>query len=233
MINTIYETVRMIINTDGKGNFSPPDFNNAVNYAIDQIYDGYIIEINKFVNKANRGQSGSGYENIPERIREKINHYLKESNLTYAAPNFTLPTDLGWLDSIYYNTSIEIEPCKDAKEFKSIVNYIQTTPTANSPIYLQYGNAIRVAPSSIITGVSCQYIRRPLVAKWTFQNIGGNPLFNASAVDYQDIDIHASEMNNIIQIVLYLFGVNLSSQEVQQAANIIEAQEQNNENNIQ
>lgn len=234
MLNEVYETVRMLLNVSLRGNFSPSDFNNAVNLAINNIFNSYIFEVNKFVSKANRGNNGVGYEDIPKQLREHLNRFLTESPaLTYTGGAFTLPANMDRLDAVYYNGSVEVEQCKDSKEFKMIQNYIQTAPSASYPIYLQYGNTIKVQPATIVSGITAQYIRVPNVAKFTYTVVGGNPLFNPSAVDFVEIDLDSSEFVNVVRLVANSFGLNLSNMEVVQAMNNQEAMEQNEENNIQ
>jgi uncharacterized protein YpuA (DUF1002 family) len=57
------------------------------------------------------------------------------------------------------------------------------------------------------------------MANWTYNVVGGAELFNPSANDFQDIDLHPSEENNVIVRVLLRFGVNLKENEIQQAIN--------------
>lgn len=232
MIDRIKQTVDMLVNTDGRGNVSPQEFNLAVNNAVNEIYESYPFETNRLVNQSNRGLSGPAIESLKDLAREKMQHYFKNMPLSFSAPNFTLPTDLRYIDTVFYLGNIEVDPCKNSKEFYAITNYINTRPTATMPIFLKIGSSIKVAPDTIITNIAANYMRKPLIAKWTYVVINGAEVYNPSAGDFVEIDMHPSEETNIILKVLLQFGINLKEQDVVAIASNITNTEQANENNI-
>lgn len=235
MLDRIFQIVKMLLNTEARGDYSPSDFNRAINLAIDKVVDSYIFEINQAANRANRGLSGTGYENLPERIREKIGYLLTDSSdLVYDAPSlsFALPSDTAWLDTIFYNTTVEVENCKNAKEFRAIQNYVQAAPSEQYPISLRNGNTIKILPISIISGVNVSYLRRPPFARWTYLVISGAEVYNPSAIDFQEVDLHESEFYRLVVLVLSYFGLNLKEIDVTNFAMTLEGQEQEEPNNL-
>lgn len=230
-IDRVYKTVLFFVNSDVRGNVKPDELRLAINNAVNEIIEDYFVEVNKAVNRENRGLVNSGLENIPERIREKITHFLKEELLTHDNGLFSIPSDCRYLDSVYY-LETEIEPCKNAKEFKIISNVQDSRPTESYPIYLKIEDKIKVAPDTIVDEVSAWYLRKHKIAKWTFVVIGGSEVYNPSAPDFQDIDLHASEESKVILKTLQYFGVNLHEDQLVAYTRGEEALKTNEENTL-
>ena len=216
-IDRLYKTVLMFANSDIRGNVKPTDLRLALYDVVNEIVEEYFYEVNRMLNRENRGLINGGFENIPDRIREKILYFLVEDvELNYAAPYFELPTDLRYIDSVFYQENNEVEFCKHNKEFKLLLNYADTLPTNTNPIGLRVGNKIKVAPTTIVDEVTISYLRNPLIPNWTYTVVGGAELFNPSAPDFQDIDLHPSEENRVVLATLKRFGVNLKETDLTQ-----------------
>ena len=216
-IDRLYKTVLMFANSDIRGNVKPTDLRLALYDVVNEIVEEYFYEVNRMLNRENRGLINGGFENIPDRIREKILYFLKEDvALTYSAPYFELPTDVRYIDSVFYQDNNEVEFCKHNKEFKLLLNYADTLPTNTNPIGLRIGNKIKVAPTTIVDEVTISYLRNPLIPNWTYTVVGGAELFNPSAPDFQDIDLHPSEENRVVLATLKRFGVNLKETDLTQ-----------------
>ena len=216
-VDLIYKTVLMFANSDIRGNVKPTDLRLALYDVVNEIVEEYFYEVNRMLNRENRGLINGGFENIPDRIREKILYFLKEDVvLNYAAPYFELPADLRYIDSVFYQENNEVEFCKHNKEFKLLLNYADTLPTNTNPIGLRVGNKIKVAPTTIVDEVTISYLRNPLIPNWTYTVVGGAELFNPSAPDFQDIDLHPSEENRVVLATLKRFGVNLKETDLTQ-----------------
>mgnify|MGYP003412339054 FL=1 len=216
-VDLVYKTVLMFANSDIRGNVKPTDLRLALYDVVNEIVEEYFYEVNRMLNRENRGLINGGFENIPDRIREKILYFLKEDvALTYSAPYFELPADLRYIDSVFYQDNNEVEFCKHNKEFKLLLNYADTLPTNTNPIGLRIGNKIKVAPTTIVDEVTISYLRNPLIPNWTYTVVGGAELFNPSAPDFQDIDLHPSEENRVVLATLKRFGVNLKETDLTQ-----------------
>ena len=216
-VDLVYKTVLMFANSDIRGNVKPTDLRLALYDVVNEIVEEYFYEVNRMLNRENRGLINGGFENIPDRIREKILYFLKEDVvLNYAAPYFELPADLRYIDSVFYQENNEVEFCKHNKEFKLLLNYADTLPTNTNPIGLRIENKIKVAPTTIVDEVTISYLRNPLIPNWTYTVVGGAELFNPSAPDFQDIDLHPSEENRVVLATLKRFGVNLKETDLTQ-----------------
>ena len=94
-----------------------------------------------------------------------------------------------------------------------------TTPGLSFPAYvlggannINTGNTITVYPESITTAgtVVSQYIRYPKDPNWTYATLAaGEPLFDESAVDYQDFELPLSDQVNLINKILQYAGMSI------------------------
>ena len=230
-IDRVFKTVLMFTNSDIRGNVKPTEARLAINDAVNEIVEEYFYEVNRMINRENRGLVNGGYENLTDRIREKIQHFLKEDvALVYANPYFNLPSDYRYIESVWVNGVNEVEFCKSSQEFKLIANYKETTPKATTPIGIKIGNKLKIGPATVITNVTATYLRKPLIANWTYIVVDQSELFNPSAGDFQDIDLHQSEENNVVVRTLKRFGINLKESDLYEATTNQETTDFNKEN---
>jgi hypothetical protein len=133
-----------------------------------------------------------------------------------AANRYALPSDYYMLDVLQYNpTGIEIELIEESK-----LRYLSSTlmaPTSAFPLYVQRGNNIDVFPVTI-TGandVSAFYIRYPQDPKWTYINLtNGEPLFDQSAIDYQDFELPITDEPELVNLILQYAGISVREGDV-------------------
>lgn len=213
MIDRINKKVKNFLNTDNRGNYSPTDFNVFIQQSILETYEDYLFELNRLTNRQNRGLVNGGIENLPNRLREKINHFSKSSTLTSANSVFTLPSDCRYIDLIEKNL-IHVQIADNVKEFKTITRNRHTRPLSNTPIGLRQGNKITISPD--MTEITCHYLREPLLPNWTFRKLGNAEVFDNSLSGFQDVDMHTSEEHSLTIKVLMMFGINLKESDIQQ-----------------
>lgn len=230
-IDRVYKTLLFFANSDMLGNVKPDDLRLAINTAVEDIVEDYFSELNRALNRKSRGLDANGLESVSDKVRERILYFLTEDTLTYNAPVFDLPTDIKYIDAILYN-DLEVEPCKNNREFKQIVNLIDTSPTTDFPIYLRLGDTVKIAPTTIISNVTISYLRKHAIANWTFNIVGDAEIYNPSAPDHQDIDLHPSEEYNVILKSLGYFGVNLKESDLVNVVGSTQQQEFNQDNAV-
>lgn len=213
MIDRVIQTVKTLLNTDNHGNVSPKEINFIVNNVVLENFEELLFEVNRLMNRQNRGLISGNLDNTVDKIREKIQYYLTTKDMVYANNVFVLPTDLRYFDGVFYMNKM-IELVNNNKEFNLIANVRHTSPTEDYPIGLKEGNLLKVLPTTIIDNVTVSYLRNPLQSKWTFILIDGVEIFNPSATDYVDIDIHPADEANVIMNTLKKFGVNLKEKDI-------------------
>lgn len=225
LIDRINQKVKSFLNTDGVGNYSPTDFNLFLHDAIQNRNEEYFFEVNRMQTRANKGLIHSDLENVPDRIREKIAYYIvPDISLDGGAGTYSLPTDLRYIDEIESDGN-ELEFCKSQREFK----LLQSMATNDFPIYTITGSSVKIAPATL-PPPTVSYIRKAKFPKWTYNIIQGQEVFNPSAPDFQDADIHPSEEDEMVRRILLAFGVNLKEPQVQQFGQTEEQQEFRQEN---
>ena len=230
-VDRVYKAVLFFVNSDMRGNVKPDELRLAINTAVEDIVEGYFTELNRALNRQNRGLSGSGLENLPDRIRERLLYFLTEDDLVYDDPVFNLPSDLRYIDAVLYG-DVEVTPCKNNREFKAISTLEDALPTADYPIYLRVGDDIKILPDTIDDDVSISYLRKQEIANWTYTVVGTAEVYNPSAADFQDIDLHPSEEYNVIIKTCGYFGVNLRESDIVNMANVEQQQEFNQDNAV-
>ncbi|WNH10040.1 hypothetical protein [Thalassobellus suaedae] len=226
MIDRIFKTAKFFLNTDGRGNFKPEDFDTVLHNKVLEKFEDNFFEVNQMINRQNRGLINGGLENIPDKIRERIQHYITpDEALTYSATYFNLPDNLHYFDTVEHNGTI-IELLKSNREFKAVEI---GNPSEDYPIGLKQGNTLKVRPSTIVANVTMSYLRKPIRAKWTHQIINSVEVFDNGAPDFKNVDIHASEEVDLTLRILSGFGLNLKEKDIQDYAQREEATNFNQE----
>tara|TARA_R100000353_G_scaffold176097_1_gene148815 strand:+ start:1090 stop:2037 length:948 start_codon:yes stop_codon:yes gene_type:complete len=156
-----------------------------------------------------------------------------DSNTQLSLSSNIIPTGKNY--SIYSNKDIrEVERVTQNKIFY-LTNSNIAAPTTMFPAYVldsatgtALGNTVTVYPTTI-TGaadIHAQYVRYPLPPKWTFNTLaGGEPVFNASAADYQDFELPTSDMNGLVNKILQYAGVSVREADVTKFGQSLEAED--------
>jgi hypothetical protein len=155
------------------------------------------------------------------------------SSLTYTAPYFEAPADSYFIQKLVLNNK-EIEKVSQQKVLYLLASNL-TAPSVAYPVYTLMDNdgtappSVRsnftVYPDTITANVDAHYLRYPKEPKWTYTSIGGDPLFNQSAIDYQDFELPMSDFSDLVVKILQYAGVSIREQEVIAAAKAEELQE--------
>ncbi|QDP57422.1 MAG: putative structural protein [Prokaryotic dsDNA virus sp.] len=232
MINTVRNTVMAVLNKDNNGYVTPEEFNLFAKQAQLEIFEEYFYDYKNALNLQNKRLSNSGYADIPKQLQEVIDSFTrKETGLTYVGgtTSFTLPTDWYTLNTVFYNTTTEVERVNQNKITQLVASHL-TAPTTTYPAYYltgasastptptSAGNSIIVYPDTITTNIDVLYVRYPSDPKWTYNTVSGSPVFNQSAADYQDFELPLSDQVELTLKILQYAGVSIREAEVVQMA---------------
>jgi hypothetical protein len=223
MLNRVHRTVKFLANTDGRGNISPSKIDLAIHNRVQEKYEELLFEVNRLVNRQNKGLVNGALDNTTEKVRERIQHYLEEKEVTVTNGNFTIPSEVRYFDTVLYAKTY-IELCKNNKEYL----LSSTEATEQYPIGLKSANTIKVLPQTIQT-VTLSYLRNPIEAKWTYTIVNEFEMYDPSKPDFKEIDIHPSEEADLILRVLQSFGINLKEPDLQKVTEQIKTNEFNKE----
>jgi len=224
-VNTVYQKVLAIANKEQRGYITPQEFNLFANQAQMDIFEQYFYDINQFGRVSG---NETEYSDMISLLEEKIAIFdqFKVAMSAASGNQLTLPTDVYRLGTVFYGGAgydVEIE-----KVSKKDLEYMSRTalyaPVETRPVYVKKSETLlKLFPASPGTSyttanVTCNYIKKPATVKWTYTVIVGKALYNASAGDLQDFQLHASEENNLIIKILALVGISIKDTSVYQIA---------------
>lgn len=227
MINSVRATVMSAANKNNFGYITPEDFNLFAKQAQLSIFEDYFYQYNLWIIKQNVRQSGSGYSDIVKNIENVIDGFSTISTLTNVptTSNFNIPSDCYYLNSLRYGNK-EIDKVT-ADKILYINSSNLTAPSILYPAYVLNDSLVTVYPTTVSSNVSLQYIRYPKDPKWTYVDIvAGEPLFNQSAVDYQDFELPLTDEPLLVSKILEFAGLSIREAEVNTFGNIEEGKNQ-------
>jgi len=228
-INNVYQKVLAIANKEQRGYITPQEFNLFANQAQMDIFEQYFYDINQF---GRLPGNNTEYSDMLTILEEKISLFEKYAqDLASNTSNLgKLPTDLYRLGQVQfgsdYDSSVIVQKVNN-KELKLMLNSSLLQPTLERPVYTRAANAanydIELYPTTFsasnrMDNVSVNYVKKPATVKWTYTVVVGKALYNSSATDLQDFELHASEENNLIIKILALAGVSIKDPSVYQIA---------------
>lgn len=231
MINEVRNTVLSILAKDNRGYITPFEFNLYAKQAQLEVFERYIYLYSNAIIKQNQRMHGEGYSDVPKKLSEVLDTFYKVDTLTYTTPYFEAPADSYFIQKLVYNNK-EIEKVSHQKALYLLASNL-TSPSVAYPVYTLMDNDgtttaranFMVYPNTITASVDAHYLRYPKEPKWTYTSVGGDPLFNQSAVDYQDFEMPMSDFSDLVVKILQYAGVSIREQEVIAAAKTEELQE--------
>ena len=250
-VNTVYTTVLSILNKEQRGYLTPYEFNQAATQVQLNIFEKYFQDLDK---QLRIPQTDFDYSYPISNIDDEISIFKCFGNCAYGNNAFDSPTldQLSGLTIVYNdnpganqlafyrlgtvtfsnNTTVlkktEVERLqRDA--FYNIDKSDLTAPSENFPVYLYEGpyNTIDILPSSIQTGVTASFIRKPRDVVWAFTKGSlGQYLYAPTATGNtvtpitgsQDFEISSNKQTEVILEILKYAGVVIRDPQIIQAA---------------
>jgi len=216
-IDTVYQRVLAILNKEQRGYITPQEFNLKANQAQLEIFEQYFYDLQQFKRMRD---NNTEYSNMVKLVDEKISKFKKTGTMTFSIGSFLMPNDLHKLGTVIYNNT-EIEKV-DAKEVLYLNQSPLAAPTITHPIYVENIDnsseswGIKVYPTSIISGVTCSYVRKPNAVVWGYTEVGGNALYNAS--NSTNFELHESEEAELVIKILSYSGIIIRELDITQLA---------------
>ena len=103
----------------------------------------------------------------------------------------------------------------DKGELYHLLSSNLTKPTTVNPIYTYENNLLKVYPSSIVSGVSVNYIRKLLPPIWAFTS---GQQYTFKVTESCNFELHPSEQVELITRILLYAGVVIQNPEIIQVA---------------
>ena len=233
MIDAVRNTVLAILNKNNYGYLSPSDFNLYAQQAQLEIFEDYFYQYNTQINLENARRSGTDYANLSKGILEVIDLFSKTDSLTQTSSadnTYTMPSDYYIMNRVMYN-GLEVERVNQGK-ITMLLNSMITAPSKDFPAYTTEASIMTVYPTTITgaSDISAQYVRYPVAPKWIYRAVleAQGPVFNQSAVDYQDFELPLDNLNDLVIKICQYAGV-----EIREAMVVQYAQAEEQQNNTQ
>ena len=236
IVDTVYQRVLALANKEQRGYITPQEFNLLANHAQQDIFEQYFYDLNQF----DRSKSNDlEYSDMMKLLQEKIAIFeqYKVASSNVSSNVITLPTDVYRLGTVYYNNSsynVEVEEV-GKKELEYMLRTQLAAPTAARPVYIRKNaTVLNLFPASPSVGyntanVRCNYIKKPEKVVWTYNVVAGNALYNATASDHQNFELHESEETELVYKILELAGISLNKPGLVQLAGTEDMQKQQQE----
>jgi len=239
-VDTVYQRVLAILNKEQRGYVTPQEFNLFANQAQLDIFEQYFYDINQYGRVPGNDTAFSDMLNI---LNEKINLFETNAAMTYNASFYwQTPANLYRLGTIVYantvtskslyptpNTVVNTTTLVEAErinynEYLMINQSEYLKPTNSRPVFVASTSGYKVygAAGELITGVTCNYIKKPTEAAWGYQMVYGEALYDATtAVDFE---LHDSEETELVIKILGFAGLSTKEIQMYQVANSMEVQ---------
>ena len=204
-VDTVYKTVLLILNQQQRGYMTPDEFNKVGTQVQLNIFERYADDLNQ---QYRMPQNDTNYANRVKNIEDNLQFFQRTGATTYVGPHFTLtPTDIYRLGSVIFNGT-ELTQYSQRSEVTQLLLSPLTKPTNDFPVYLYEQDLLYLYPTTIQTGVTISYLKKPADIKWTY-NVGafGQFVYDANGAGAQDFELNVSEQTNVITRILAYAGV--------------------------
>jgi len=235
-IDSVYQKVLALANKEQRGYITPQEFNLFANHAQMDIFEQYFYDLNQFDRSKENDLEYSGMMNI---LEEKVSVFekFKVAMSAMSGNQATLPTDLYRLGTVFYGAAgydVEVEKV-GKKELEYMLRTSLAAPVDARPVYVRKSDTLlKIFPASPSTSystsnITCNYIKKPTKVVWTYNVVAGNALYNSTAADAQNFELHASEETELVYKILELAGITLNKPGLVQLAGTEDMQKQQQE----
>ena len=235
-VNKIYQTVLALANKEQRGYITPQEFNLFADHAQMDIFEQYFYDLNQF--KRVLGND-TIYSDMVNTLEEKITAFEKSETVTaHSTSNRYIGTNNQFIEAEYpkpndiyrligvrkiHHTEGNITEVEklSIRDYEKVIKSPLTRGTVKRPVCAFRDVNIASSPATqYLTQnvIKLDYIRKPLSPNWTYIVVNEKPLYNSSAIDHQDFELHDSEQKNLVIKILQLAGVSIKDYNVTQIA---------------
>jgi hypothetical protein len=242
-VNTVYQTVLMILNKEQRGYMTPTEFNTVATQVQLEIFEKYFDDLNQ---QLRIPQADTDYADRQENIDEKLAIFKTFGDAIYTTVGglsyFVLPTSDTYgdvvsfyrLGNVLYNDEKVVQRL-DRHEFYYANQSRLTKPSTINPAYLYENQKLFVKPTTITNKIKVDYIRKPSNIVWGFtpgdvgQYVWNDTIYSLiNPTGSTNFEIHESEQTEVILKILLYSGIIIRDPEiVQTAAALVQADETN------
>ena len=232
-VNTVYQTVLMILNKEQRGYMTPDEFNKVATQVQLEIFEKYFDDLNQQLRVP---QTDTDYADRQENIDEKLAIFktLGDATLVPNTNYFSLPTADSYgsdvvfyrLGNVLYNEEKVVQRL-DRREFYYANQSKLTKPSTINPAYLYENQKLFIKPTTITDKIKVDYIRKPNNVVWGFAT-GSLGQYEHQGSLSTNFELHVSEQAEVILKILLYSGIIIRDPNVvQTAAALVQADETN------
>ena len=167
-VNTVYQTVLMILNKEQRGYMTPTEFNTVSTQVQLEIFEKYFDDLNQQLRVP---QADTDYADRQENIDEKLAIFKTFGNATYTAVGslsyFVLPTSDIYgdvvsfyrLGNVLYNDEKVVQRL-DRHEFYYANQSRLTKPSTINPAYLYENQKLFIKPTTIKDKIKVEWLKK-------------------------------------------------------------------------
>lgn len=214
-VDTVYRTVLLIINKEQRGYITPDEFNKTATQVQLEIFNEYFDSLNQQIRVPD---NDTEYADRVKNIQQKIAIFQTDGICPPIVGGFDIPavTDFYKLGTVIYNDDKEVQYVQPNELLELNLSPI-TKPTKYWPIYTFKDFIIKVYPTTITTGITCTYIRKPANPVWNF-TLGANQQYIYDAASSVQFELHPTEQTNLITRILLYSGIVIEDPQIVQIA---------------
>jgi hypothetical protein len=214
-VDTVYRTVLLIINKEQRGYITPDEFNKTATQVQLEIFNEYFDNLNQQIRIPD---NDTEYADRIKNLQEKIAIFQTEGVCPPISGGFDIPTatDFYKLGTVIYNDDKEVQYVQPNELLELNLSPI-TKPTKYWPIYTYKDFIIKVYPTTITTGITCTYIRKPANPVWNF-TLGTNQQYIYDPTSSVQFELHPIEQTNLITRILLYSGIVIEDPQIVQIA---------------
>jgi hypothetical protein len=234
-VNTVYQTVLLILNKEQRGYMTPDEFNSVGTQVQLEVFEKYFEDLNQQIRVP---QTDFNYSDRVENIDEKIAIFKTFGNAIYdslSTPGqtyFNLPTTDSYgatstfyrLGTVTYNNEVELQRLQ-RNDFYTSEKSKLTKATTTFPTYLYENEKLFVKPTGITNNIQVDYIRKPLNPIWGFTvgtlgqyQYNTTPFSATVTTGSRNFELHISEQTELILRILVYAGIVIRDPQIIQAA---------------
>jgi hypothetical protein len=214
-VDTVYRTVLLIINKEQRGYITPDEFNKTAAQVQLEIFNEYFDSLNQQIRIPD---NDTEYADRVKNLQQKIAIFQTDGACTPTAGGFDIPavTDFYKLGTVIYNDDKEVQYVQPNELLELNLSPI-TKPSEYWPIYTYKDFIIKVYPTTITTGITCTYVRKPANPVWNFV-LGTNQQYIYDATSSVQFELHPIEQTNLITRILLYSGIVIKDPQIVQIA---------------
>ena len=221
-VDTVYRTVLLIINKEQRGYLTPDEFNKTATQVQLEIFNEYFEDLNQQVRVPD---NDTEYSDRIKNLQQKIAIFQTDGTCLPTTGGFNVPgalnsppvTNFYKLGTVIYNDDKEVQYVQPNELLELNLSPI-TKPSNYWPVYTYKNSIIKVYPTTITSGISCSYVRKPADPVWNFIATPPNYQYVYNPATSVQFELHPTEQTNLITKILLYSGIVINDPQIVQIA---------------